>query len=634
MSAVFDDDPPLRHVRQPLPHDSAAKHVQGAAPLHRRHGRSRQARCTSPSAVLPVARGPHHRRRSRRRCAPRPGVVAVLTAADIPGAQRHLARARATSRSSPTPRCCSTASRSSPWSPRRATPRAGPRGSARSTVEAELPSVTVEDAAGARPRPCFPTTLPPRRRRRRASRPRRTASTARSGSAARSTSTSKARSPSPSRARTAPSTSIPRPSTRPRCSTWCARVLGLPDAAVTCEMRRMGGGFGGKESQATPVGRHRRARRAARRAGRASSGSTATTTWSMTGKRHDFRVDWAVGFDERRPDRRRRRATRSPAAAARPISPAASSTARCSTPTTPISCPTLRIASQPAEDQHRLQHRLPRLRRPAGHAGDRARRSSRSPARSACDPLDVRHANFYGAGPRRDALRHDGRGPRRRRRAHRRARGVAATIARAARRSRAFNATSPILKRGIALTPVKFGISFTLTHLNQAGALVHVYSDGSVQLNHGGTEMGQGLYQKVAQVVAEEFGIDMRPGADHRDDAPTRCPTPRPPPPPRAPTSTAWPRRSRRGRSATGWRQLAGRTVERRRRTRSSSATTASSPATRASAFGDLARTRLARRASTCRRPASTRRRRSTGTAQRARAGRSTTSPTAPPAPR
>ena len=74
---------------------------------------------------------------------------------------------------------------------------------------------------------------------------------------------------------------------------------------------------------------------------------------------------------------------------------------------------------------------------------------------------------------------------------------------------RAFNATSPVLKKGIALTPVKFGISFTATHLNQAGALVHVYKDGSVHLNHGGTEMGQGLFVKVAQVVAEEFQIDL-----------------------------------------------------------------------------------------------------------------------------
>jgi xanthine dehydrogenase large subunit len=73
--------------------------------------------------------------------------------------------------------------------------------------------------------------------------------------------------------------------------------------------------------------------------------------------------------------------------------------------------------------------------------------------------------------------------------------------------TRTFNAASPWIKRGLALTPLKFGISFTLTHMNQAGALVHVYTDGSVQLNHGGTEMGQGLYVKVAQIVAAEFGI-------------------------------------------------------------------------------------------------------------------------------
>src|SRR6185312_3907468 len=77
------------------------------------------------------------------------------------------------------------------------------------------------------------------------------------------------------------------------------------------------------------------------------------------------------------------------------------------------------------------------------------------------------------------------------------------------REIRAFNTNSRVIKRGLALTPVKFGISFTATHYNQAGALVHVYTDGSVHLNHGGTEMGQGLYLKVAQVVAEEFQIDI-----------------------------------------------------------------------------------------------------------------------------
>ncbi|OYX91447.1 MAG: xanthine dehydrogenase molybdopterin binding subunit, partial [Caulobacter sp. 35-67-4] len=68
---------------------------------------------------------------------------------------------------------------------------------------------------------------------------------------------------------------------------------------------------------------------------------------------------------------------------------------------------------------------------------------------------------------------------------------------------------SPILKKGLALTPVKFGISFTTTHLNQAGALIHLYADGSILLNHGGTEMGQGLFTKVAQIVAEAFQVDV-----------------------------------------------------------------------------------------------------------------------------
>ena len=72
-----------------------------------------------------------------------------------------------------------------------------------------------------------------------------------------------------------------------------------------------------------------------------------------------------------------------------------------------------------------------------------------------------------------------------------------------------WNAENSVIKKGIAFSPVKFGISFTLTHLNQAGALVHVYQDGSVHLNHGGTEMGQGLFQKVAQVAASRFGIPL-----------------------------------------------------------------------------------------------------------------------------
>ena len=88
---------------------------------------------------------------------------------------------------------------------------------------------------------------------------------------------------------------------------------------------------------------------------------------------------------------------------------------------------------------------------------------------------------------------------------------LAASSDYAARRAAiaAFNADSPILKRGLALTPVKFGISFNATHYNQAGALVHVYTDGTVLVSHGGTEMGQGLYTKIRQIVAHEFGLPM-----------------------------------------------------------------------------------------------------------------------------
>ncbi|WP_010198379.1 molybdopterin cofactor-binding domain-containing protein, partial [Pseudomonas amygdali] len=93
---------------------------------------------------------------------------------------------------------------------------------------------------------------------------------------------------------------------------------------------------------------------------------------------------------------------------------------------------------------------------------------------------------------------------------------------------RTFNAGSPILKKGLALTPVKFGISFTASFLNQAGALIHIYTDGSIHLNHGGTEMGQGLNTKVAQVVAEVFQVDIdriQITATNTDKVPNTSPT-------------------------------------------------------------------------------------------------------------
>jgi xanthine dehydrogenase large subunit len=131
--------------------------------------------------------------------------------------------------------------------------------------------------------------------------------------------------------------------------------------------------------------------------------------------------------------------------------------------------------------------------------------------RCGLDALAVRQANFYGAtesGGRNvtpyGQVVEDNIAPEL-------TAQLVATSGYAARRAAiaAFNATSPVLKKGLALVPLKFGISFNVTHLNQAGALVHVYTDGSVLVNHGGTEMGQGLNTKVAQVVAHELGLPL-----------------------------------------------------------------------------------------------------------------------------
>ena len=94
---------------------------------------------------------------------------------------------------------------------------------------------------------------------------------------------------------------------------------------------------------------------------------------------------------------------------------------------------------------------------------------------------------------------------------------------------REWNAEHPNRKRGLAITPVKFGISFTTTHLNQAGALVLLYQDGTVQVNHGGTEMGQGVHTNIALIAARELGVSRRSRARDGTRAPTRCRTlPRP----------------------------------------------------------------------------------------------------------
>lgn len=282
-----------------------------------------------------------------------------------------------------------------------------------------------------------------------------------------------------------------------------ARVLGVPDHNVTVECRRMGGGFGGKETQASHWAAL--AAFAARATGRPCKlRLDRDDDFMLTGKRHDFLMNFDVGYDPE----------------GRLTGVAFEQLARCGY-SADLSTGVCDRAMFHADNAYYLPHSRIQSRRLKTHTvSNTAFRGFGGPQgvlaieriveaiahATGRDPLDVRKANFYGEGrqvtpygmevkdyptllPLVESLE-----------ASSRYRARRAEI-------EAFNQTSRIIKRGIALTPVKFGISFTLKHLNQAGALVHIYSDGSVMLNHGGTEMGQGLYLKVAQVVAEEFGI-------------------------------------------------------------------------------------------------------------------------------
>ncbi|WP_374655805.1 xanthine dehydrogenase molybdopterin binding subunit [Dongia sp.] len=284
-----------------------------------------------------------------------------------------------------------------------------------------------------------------------------------------------------------------------------AQVLGRPANAVTVEVRRMGGGFGGKESQATQWAAL--AALAAVKTGRpAKFRLDRDDDMVMTGKRHDFIIDWQVGFDDTgrisgvdfvQSARAGFSADLSGAIADRAMFHADNAyylehagilSHRCRTHT--VSNTAFRGFGGP-QGMLGIEEAIDAI----------ARHLRR-------DPLDIRKANFYGKGERdvtpyhmkvEDCIVSELVGELERSSDYR-ARRQAIVAA---------NAGNDIVKRGIALTPVKFGISFTTSHLNQAGALVHIYNDGSVHLNHGGTEMGQGLFQKVAQVVAEELQIDI-----------------------------------------------------------------------------------------------------------------------------
>ncbi len=304
----------------------------------------------------------------------------------------------------------------------------------------------------------------------------------------------------------------------------CARVLGLSDASVMVETRRLGGGFGGKESQAcqwaalAALGAHVTGRPCKVRLDRDDD-------FAATGKRHDFRADWQVGFDDSGSllaydvalnarcgcsvdlsvgvvDRAMFHATNGYY-----VADVAIRSRRLKTDT--VSATAFRGFGGP---QGILA--IERVMDAVAHATGR-------------DPLDVRKANLYAPG--RDVTPY-GMKVEDTSTLRQIVDELEASADYRARRDdiRAFNTQGGILRRGIALTPLQFGISFTLAHMNQAGALLNVYQDGSVLLNHGGTEMGQGLFVKVAQIVAEELGIALdavRPTATSTAMVPNASPT-------------------------------------------------------------------------------------------------------------
>jgi xanthine dehydrogenase large subunit len=283
-----------------------------------------------------------------------------------------------------------------------------------------------------------------------------------------------------------------------------AHLLGKPAHAVVCEVRRMGGGFGGKETQSTLIAAA--AALAAVKTGRpAKLRLDRDDDMILTGKRHDFEASYTLGVD----------------ADGRLLGADIELASRCGY-SADLSMAINDRAMFHADNAYSLNsarilsHRFrthtvsnTAFRGFGGPQGMLAieRAMDDIAIRLGKDALDIRKLNLYGPG--RDETPYGQRVEQH----------VIAPLIDAlevssnyrARRDaiRAWNATNDHIKRGLALTPVKFGISFTATHLNQAGALVHVYQDGSIQLNHGGTEMGQGLMIKVAQVVAAEFALPL-----------------------------------------------------------------------------------------------------------------------------
>jgi len=283
------------------------------------------------------------------------------------------------------------------------------------------------------------------------------------------------------------------------------RILAVPDAFITVETRRMGGGFGGKETQACQWAAL--AALAAYRTGRPCKiRLDRDDDFALTGKRHDFRNDWQVGYDDKGVIQAYEVMLNARCGCSADLSLGVVDRAMFHAANA-YWLPDVRIASKRLRTNTVSNTAFRGFGGPQGMVTIERVMDAIAHERG-LDPLDVRKANFYRTGGDRTPFDQQVEDPETLR-AMVEELEVSSDYRARRKEIAAFNSKSKFLKRGIALTPVKFGISFTLIHLNQAGALVHVYSDGSIHLNHGGTEMGQGLFIKVAQVVAEEFGVPL-----------------------------------------------------------------------------------------------------------------------------
>ncbi|KQX91897.1 xanthine dehydrogenase molybdopterin binding subunit [Variovorax sp. Root473] len=282
-----------------------------------------------------------------------------------------------------------------------------------------------------------------------------------------------------------------------------AHALHLSSNEVHVECRRMGGGFGGKESQSAlfacvaAIAARQLQRPVKLRLDRDDD-------FMVTGRRHCFWYEYEVGYDDE---------GRILGAEITMVSRAGHSADLSGPVMTRALCHFDNAYWLPNVSMHGFSGKTNTQSNTAfrGFGGPQGAIAIENIMDSVArelkrDPLDVRRANFYGKGennvtPYRQTVTDNI--------VHELVAELEETSDYRLRREEiaAFNAKSPVLKRGLALAPLKFGISFNVKHFNQAGALVHVYTDGSILVNHGGTEMGQGLNTKVAQVVAHELGV-------------------------------------------------------------------------------------------------------------------------------